>query len=329
MSITETTPPKALTPSTPVLELADLDLTARSRTGDVTITKGVTLEVSAGEIVGIVGETGSGKSMTLRGILDLLPSGVRKTSGRVSFDGVSMEGASRRRWRAARGRDVGLIPQDPWSALDPLLTVRTHFHHALSSNGDFDRRSMDGIALRTLGSCGIADPERVLGCYPGTLSGGMAQRVVISLVLACAPKVILADEVTTSLDVTVQREVLDLLRDRARSDLRGVLLVSHDPGVVANYCDRVIVMYGGRVVEDGQAGEIFGEPVHPYTQALVASMWGGERGDRSKRTDRPPQFVTAGCPYFDRCPHRMDVCERDEPELAMVERGGRVACHLY
>jgi ABC-type dipeptide/oligopeptide/nickel transport system ATPase component len=234
-----------------------------------TVISDVGLTVNRGEFVGLVGETGSGKSVTLRSILRLLPPNGRILAGSVKLGEVELTTASPRELRRVRGRQLGFIPQQPWSALNPVLRLERQFRKIARAHDHLSREQCRELAIQALERVEIDNPQRVLGSIASELSGGMAQRVVMAMVLQLSPRLLLADEPTTALDVTVQREILDLLASVCREDQRSVLLVTHDLGIVANYCHRVVVMKAGAVVEAGSVADVFGSPSAPYTRELL------------------------------------------------------------
>jgi oligopeptide/dipeptide ABC transporter ATP-binding protein len=317
--------------ASPALAVEDVSVEFPVRDGWSRVIHQVTLDLSKGEVLGIVGETGSGKSMTLRAIMNLIPPPGHMVSGRVCVEGSDLRRLSKRGWRHLRGATVGFVPQAPWSALDPMNTVERQFRDALATHRGLSRRTARAEAERMLQRLRIQDPARVLASYPHELSGGMAQRVVIGIVAVYEPLIVLADEPTTGLDVTVQREILDLLTSNLMSAGRALAIVSHDPGVVATYCDRVVVMFGGRVVETGPTDKIFTSPQHPYTKGLVTAMVGDIPESRPQNDEGVDGQANnaIGCPFAPRCRHAMDRCYVEEPVLRFVEPGRKTACHLY
>ena len=240
--------------------------------GDKVVVHGVDLHVDSGEVLGLVGESGSGKTQTAFAVLGLLPDGGRVSGGRMEFDGRDLTGLSVREHGALRGTDLAYIPQEPLSNLDPAFRIGYQLTTPMRLHLRISRSEAKERALALLARVGIPDPQRTFDSYPHEISGGMAQRVLIAGAISCNPKLLIADEPTTALDVTVQAEVLDLLRDLQREYRMGVVLVTHNFGVVADICDRVAVMQHGRIVETGQVEDIFARPQHPYTQTLLASM---------------------------------------------------------
>jgi len=297
--------------------------------GHVHAVNGVDLQVKQGEILGLVGESGSGKSATIRSVLRLLPPSGQIVKGSIRLGDTELTTLSASGLRQIRGRRVGFVAQSPFGALNPILPLWKQFRNVLRSTGErVDRATVFEIGEELLGSVGITDPKRVLSGYAHELSGGMAQRVVISMSLLLKPDLVLADEPTTALDVTVQKQILELLRHRVQVLGAACVLVTHDLGVVANYCDRIAVMYAGKIVEAGTVADVFDEPAHPYTLALlksvpqlgrpVASLPGG-----------PPELLTypTGCPFLPRCKFAIPLCASEAPPSEDVSAGHTSACH--
>lgn len=293
------------------------------RFGSTHAVSGVSFTVGAGEFVGIVGESGSGKSVTARAVIDLLPGNAR-TSGRVRFRGQDLLGAGPKRIRDVRGSSIGFVFQDALSALDPVYTIGDQLAEALTAHRDVSRREARARAAGLLAEVGIARPGRCLDSYPHQLSGGMRQRVVIAAALIADPELVIADEPTTALDVTVQRQVMDLLQDTAENRGTATLLITHDLAVVAETCDRVAVFYGGTIVEEATAPELFDSPRHPYTAALLASL--PRMGEGSGFTPIPGNPIRISgelrsCPFAPRCARADDQCREQLP--AETRSGGR------
>ena len=236
------------------------------------VLNGVSLTLRAGETLGLVGESGSGKTQTAFAVLGVLPAEATITEGSIALDGRELIGLSERELRALRGRDIAYVPQEPMSNLDPSFTIGAQMVEGIRATTAMSRSAARARALELLGHVGIADPQRTMGLYPHQISGGMAQRVLIASAVACRPRVLIADEPTTALDVTIQAEILDLLRDLQKEMGMAILLVTHNFGVVADSCDRMVVMQDGRVVESGDVLDVFRDPQHPYTQKLFASI---------------------------------------------------------
>ena len=260
--------------TSPVLAVTDLEVTIDSRGGAVHAVNGVSFEVAHGEAVGIVGESGCGKSTTLRSVIGLHSArGVAQT-GSIRFLGEEMLGKSQRELRRIRGKDIGFISQSPFGALNPILSVGRQFANVVRAHRAMGRSEIRELAIGALRNVGIPEPERVLDGYAHELSGGMAQRVVIAMAMIHDPQLVLADEPTTALDVTVQRQILDLMQELVHAKQRSMLIVTHDLGVVAQYCQRVVVMYEGKPVETGAVEDVFLRPTHPYTETLLRAVPG-------------------------------------------------------
>ncbi len=293
-----------------VLRLDDLHVSVHD--GAATAVRGVSLQVQTGEIVGLVGESGSGKTLTCRAALGVLPPGCAVERGTVSFGGVDVTSLSRRDWERVHGSHMGAVFQDPASYLNPVLTVGGQLAEVLRVKLGLGRRAAHRRALELLEAVGLRQPERVFHQIPAELSGGMLQRVMIAIAISCDPQLLVADEPTTALDVTIQAEVLELLR-RLR-DQRGlaVLFVSHDLAVITQLCDRIVVFYAGEIVESGPAEEITRRPRHPYTQALlrVASVGDFRRRELEVIAGQPPRVGAdiTGCRFAARCPVAVPEC---------------------
>jgi oligopeptide/dipeptide ABC transporter ATP-binding protein len=297
--------------------------------GMVSIVDGLDLDVQPGEILGLVGESGSGKSMTLRSIMRLVrPPG--RTTGRIEWRGRDLLSLSPREMRAVRGREIGMIFQEPMSALNPVLTVGVQIRENLAAHGTLDRAGQRRRTVELLDLVGIPAAARRVDDYPHQFSGGMRQRAMIAIALASSPTLLLADEPTTALDVTIQDQILKLIL-RLRDELgMAVVLVTHDLGVVAQSCDRVAVLYGGRLAELGGVAEVFAEPRHAYTLGLLRSIPGAQQMRKTLQPigGAPPTPGTAGesCPFQPRCAFAVAHCGRTRPPLVMLDGGRQSAC---
>jgi len=306
-----------------LLEVEDLRTEFFTSRGIVKAVNGVSFSVSRGELVGIVGETACGKSATIRSIIGLVRPPGRVVSGSARFESVELIQMPRRKLRAIRGSSIGFVPQNPFGALNPILSIERQFRNVIRAHESISRPEVRTRALQMLTDVGIPDPERVLRGHAHELSGGMAQRTVIALSMILGPKLVIADEPTTGLDVTVQRQILDLIRDLLEREHSAMLLVTHDLGVVAQYCQRVIVMYAGKVVETGPVKKVFKTPAHSYTKALLGAIPrpGADLVTISGTVPDPINYP-AGCPFYARCPNRSDPrCETESPPLTEVSEG--------
>jgi peptide/nickel transport system ATP-binding protein/oligopeptide transport system ATP-binding protein len=301
-----------------LLSVRDLRTWFHTDRGIARAVDGVSFEVRSGETLGIVGESGCGKTVTSLSILGLLPRPPARIEegSSIRFDGNELVGAGERELRAVRGNEISMIFQEPMSSLNPVYRVGSQISEALRLHRGMDRKAARAETIRLLGEVGIAEPERRVDEYPHQLSGGMRQRVMIAMALSCEPKLLIADEPTTALDVTIQAQILDLLAELRAKHGMAVLLITHDLGVVAEVCDRVVVMYAGQVVETGSVQEIFADPRHPYTRGLLESLPSiAKRGQRLKSisgTVPNPTDLPAGCRFRERCSIASDGC--DEPQ---------------
>jgi len=292
----------------------------------------VSFEIRKGETLGLVGESGSGKSVTAFSILQLLQSPGRTTAGHVWFQGRDLMTLPEQEMRKVRGAGIGLVFQEPMAALNPVMRVGAQIMEALRVHGLASKTEARDRAIELLRAVRITDPERRVDDYPHQLSGGMRQRVMIAVALACRPPLVIADEPTTALDVTVQAQILELLRDMKNEFDVALLLITHDLGVIAETADRVAVMYAGRIVEEGPVRDIFRKPLHPYTQGLLASIPGEGGGARLRAIEGVvPNLakLPPGCTFAPRCPHRMDICTTAVPALVEIDPAHRVRCYLH
>jgi oligopeptide/dipeptide ABC transporter ATP-binding protein len=314
-----------------LLEVRDLQTHFKTRAGVVRAVDGVSFAVPAGASVGIVGESGSGKSVTSLSIMRLISSPGFIAGGQILFQGRNLAALSEREVQAIRGRDLALVFQDPMSALNPVYTVGKQVAESLRAHQKLTRQAALDRAVELLSMVGIPAPERRVHEYPHKLSGGMRQRVTIAMALANEPSLLILDEPTTALDVTIQAQILDLVRDLRRRVNTAVLLISHDIGVVAEICEEVVVMYGGRVMERGSVEQVTKNPRHPYTVGLLNSIPRPEMKGRKLSTIGGtvpnPLRMPPGCPFQPRCPKAMDICS-SKPELSEAGDGRQIACWL-
>lgn len=318
-----------------LLRVSDLRVTLPVRGRDVDIIRGVSFQLGRGEILGLAGESGSGKSVTALALLQLLPVGA-KVEGRIVFDGTDLLSLSGEALRRFRGREARIVFQDPWSSLNPMLTIGRQLRSSLTAQHEVTRAEADRRALEVLERVGIPEAKRRLKQYPHELSGGMLQRVMIAYAIIAEPKLIICDEPTTALDVTTEAQILDLLTDLNRELGTSLVLTSHDLGVLSDTCDQLMVMYAGRLVEQGDVGDVLGDPAHPYTQALVAAMPSHAPAPwvpLQSVPGQPPAPGTAisGCAFAPRCPVAHERCWTASPPLDGVPGNGRrrSACWLH
>jgi len=311
----------------PLLSVEDLTI----QIGGAGVVDGVSFTVAPGRVMALVGESGCGKSLTAYAMLGLLPPAARQAGGRIMLDGRDLSALSERDFRKARGKDISIIFQEPSASLDPLTPVGSQIAAAYMTHNNVSRAEGWDRARQMLADVGIPDPDRRLHQYPFELSGGMCQRIMISIALICSPRVLVADEPTTALDVTIQAQILDLMRKLVADRGTAIVLITHDMGVVADIADDVAVMYAGRIAELAPVQALFDRPQHPYTALLLASV--PKLSDPPKadlatidgRVPTPNEFGP-GCRFEDRCPLATDRCRTDTPPL--LDRGGghRAAC---
>ncbi len=314
----------------PLLSVRDLRTWFYTDQGIAKAVDGVSFDIYAGETLGIVGESGCGKTVTSLSILGLLPQPPAKIEdgSSIRFDGKELIGCPEREMRALRGNEISMIFQEPMSSLNPVYSVGNQISEVLRLHRRMNRKSARAETIRLLGEVGIGEPERRVDEYPHLLSGGMRQRVMIAMALSCEPKLLIADEPTTALDVTIQAQILELLASLRRRHGMAVLLITHDLGVVAEVCDRVVVMYAGQVVETGTVYEIFADPQHPYTRGLLDSLPSvvnpGQRLKAIPGSVPTPTQWPAGCRFRERCSPAGDGCEIAQP-LVPLGTDGRLA----
>ena len=307
--------------------------------GTVFAVRDVSFSLAPGEILGIVGESGSGKSVTMYAIMGLLASNGRVTEGEVSFDGRRIDRgafASDREYTKAmkemRGNTLSMIFQDPMTFLNPVLNIEKQLTEPILNHGNVSKAEARARALELMRQVGIPDPEKRIRQYPHQFSGGMRQRIIIAMALANRPRLIIADEPTTALDVTIQAQILELIQELSRSSGSSTIMITHDLGVVASMCSRIGIMYGGKIVETGTDKEIFYQPNHPYTQGLLACINNPEAEDAELRPipGTPPDLLKppAGCPFVDRCDRAMKVCKLRMPEYTVLSDTHKSACWL-
>jgi oligopeptide/dipeptide ABC transporter ATP-binding protein len=313
----------------PLLEISDLTVTIGSGQNALTAVRGIDLTLRRGESLGVVGESGAGKSLSMLSVTSLLPKSAR-VGGSVRLNGTELVGLGNRELRKIRGAEVGMIFQDPMTSLNPVFTVGRQVGEAIKiHNPKMSRRQIDEAAIELLASVAIPSPKERIQAYPFELSGGMRQRVMIAIAIANNPALLIADEPTTALDVTIQAQILRLLQGLAEERDMALVLITHDLGVIAGMVDRVAVMYGGRIVEERETGDLFADPRHPYTKALLACI---PRPDESNARitgipGSPAVLRPAprGCSFAPRCPEAIAECKETDPQLEGIE-GARVAC---
>ena len=322
---------------THLLEVKNLRTQFRTRAGVVRAVDGVSFYLGEGELLGLVGESGCGKSITALSVMRLVGAPGKIVGGEILFAGENLLTASDERMREIRGDDVAMIFQDPMTSLNPVYTVGEQIAEALRLHRKLNRKQAREAAVEAMREVAIPDPGRRADDYPHQLSGGMRQRVMIAMALACDPRLLIADEPTTALDVTIQAQILELIDELRKTRNLAVLLITHDLGVVAEVADRVAVMYTGRIVEESPVGELFARPKHPYTEGLLRSVpklteAGVKRAGRLSTiegTVPKPTNLPEGCHFAPRCPHRMPRCTEGDLPLYQLGGGVSVRCVLY
>jgi peptide/nickel transport system ATP-binding protein len=314
-----------------LLEIEDLNVQFVTSHGTVRAVEGLSYTVHPGEMVAIVGESGSGKSVSALAVMQLLPSGTARTRGSIRFGGRELLGLTDEEMRRIRGREIAMIFQEPMTSLNPVLRIGLQITEPLTIHLNMDEKAARARAIELLTLVGITDPESRLNQYPHQLSGGMRQRVMIAIGLACNPKLLIADEPTTALDVTIQAQILELMKDLSRRLGVAVVIITHNLGIVARYADRVNVMYAARLVESGTAERVFGRPMHPYARGLLTAVPRLDRGRSAKLSTidgAPPNLLNppSGCRFRPRCRFAIEKCLEDPP-FVTAEPGHVAACH--
>ena len=315
----------------PLLKVDGLSVEFGPKDKPIRVVDGVSFAIPAGGSVGIVGESGSGKSITSLSILRLIPEPPgRIAAGRIEFEGRNLLDVPKNDMRAIRGRDVAMIFQEPMSSLNPVMTIGDQIGEAIKLHEPMSAELRRERVIELLRLVGMPDPASRFGAFPHQFSGGMRQRVMIAMAVACNPKLLIADEPTTALDVTIQAQVLELMKSIRRRMGTAILLISHDLGIVAEICERVIVIYAGKVLEDGDVRSIFRSPSHPYTQGLLQSI---PRLDDDRRrlfqiagSVPAPGSLKQGCPFYARCPRRIDKCAAEMPPMFRFGPDHKAAC---
>ena len=309
-----------------VLNVKNMNVSFKSHGQEVKAVRGVSFSVDQGEIVGLVGESGSGKSVTMKAVMGILPDNAERTAESIFLNERELKDLSDEECRKVRGKEMTMIFQDPMTALNPLKKIGSQIEEVIIRQRKCSKNEAKEKALEMLKKVGIPNPEVRLGQYPHEFSGGMRQRVLIAMALACEPKLLIADEPTTALDVTIQAQILDLLHT-------SIMLITHDMGVVATVCSKVIIMYGGLVMESGTVEEVFYEPKHPYTKALLKAIPSLDlkEGERLQSIPGlPPSLIDPpkGCPFAERCEYATERCKNEKPEYTEFTETHRAMCFL-
>jgi len=319
-----------------ILEVKGLQTYFKTDAGIVKAVDGVSFTVHEGETIGLVGESGSGKSVTNLSIMRLIPSPPGKiVGGEVLYEGKDIMKMSEKELREIRGNSISMIFQDPMTSLNPFLKISTQMIETIRLHQDLSKEEARAKAIKMLGEVGIPSPEKRIDCYPHQFSGGMRQRVMIAMALSCNARVLIADEPTTALDVTIQAQILELIQKINKKYKTAVILITHDLGVVAGMCDNVCVMYAGRIVEQAPTDELYTVPSHPYTQGLIASVPRMDENDRSKKLfsieGQPPNVIDLPpcCPFHPRCSQKIAICEKCYPPVQQLSSTHTCACWLH
>ncbi len=323
-----------------ILDVQDLVVNFTTDQGTVYAERGITYEINEGEIVGIVGESGSGKSVSMYSIMGLLADNSQFVGGKVILDGEDItetsfpnKAAYEKRMSEIRGNKISMIFQDPMTFLNPTMTIGNQIKEVIKNHNEVTEEEAQQRAVELLVQVGINEPEKRLKQYPYEFSGGMRQRIIIAIALANKPRLIIADEPTTALDVTIQAQVLDLIKTRSREEGASVMLITHDLGVVASMCDYIYIMYGGKIVESGTDEEIFYDPKHPYTLGLLGCITNPDDDEYKELQPipgSPPDLLKppVGCPFADRCSKAMKICRKQMPAFTQFTDNHKSACWL-
>lgn len=318
-----------------ILEVKDLNVSFHTYAGEVKAVRNVNFHLNKGETLAIVGESGCGKTVTAKAILRLLktPPAEIKTGSQILFEGEDVVQMKKKRLLSYRGEDVSMIFQDPMTSLNPTMTVGKQIMESLQIHKGMNKKQAEGEAIRLLKLVNIPNADQRVKQYPHELSGGMRQRVMIAIALSCNPKILLADEPTTALDVTIQAQIIDLLSELKDKFDTSIILVTHDLGVVANFADRIQVMYAGSIIETGTKEEIFYKSQHPYTWALLNSVPSIDKKSKEELYSlggTPPDLILPleGCPFASRCEHAMEICKERRPDETILSDNHKVSCWL-
>ena len=316
-----------------VLNVKNLQTVFHTPKGDVKAIRGIDINVSQGEILGIVGESGSGKSVCMKSVMRILPSTAEITADEINYKGENILLKTEDELRKYRGKEMAMIFQDPMTSLNPLKKIGKHLIEVVIRHRNCSKEEAYNIALDMLKKVGITNPEMRMKRYPHEFSGGMRQRVLIAMALCCEPSLLIADEPTTALDVTIQAQILELLKEINKDRNMSIILISHDMGVMASTCTKVAVMYGGIIVEEGTTEEIFNSPKHPYTKSLLESIPDINKSRHTRLTTiegTPPSLskMPKGCPFADRCKYKIEKCENELPNHIDFSKTQKAACFL-
>ncbi|RFU66801.1 ABC transporter ATP-binding protein [Bacillus sp. V59.32b] len=316
-----------------IIEVKELRTSFLTDDGELPVVNNIDFHIKPGEVLGIVGESGCGKSVTSLSIMGLLPSGTSKVEGEILFKGENLADASEARMRQIRGNEIAMIFQEPMTSLNPVFTIGEQLIESLRIHKKWNKKKAMARAVEMLKLVGLPRAEELVKEYPHQLSGGMRQRVMIAMAMICEPKLLIADEPTTALDVTIQAQILELMKKLNKETDTAIMMITHDLGVVSEMCERIAVMYAGKIVEEGDVKTIFQNPKHPYTVGLIKSV-----PDMRKKVERlysipgnvpKPGSLKLGCQFAPRCEHAMEQCLSETPPLTPLENGQQVRCWLY
>lgn len=317
--------------SNSILEIKELNISFKLENGYFRAVHGVNLSLEKGSVLGIVGESGCGKSVTAMSVLKLLASNARIDSGKIFYNGKNLLTYSEKQFQKIRGSKIAFIPQDPLNSLNPLYTIGDQIIETIKFHRNVSDKEARRLAIKTLKDVKIPEAEDRLKDYPHQFSGGMSQRALIAMALSCNPEIIIADEPTTALDVTVQAQVLDLIRKIQKQKNTSIVFITHDLGVVAEFCDYIAVMYAGRVVEYSDVKSVFNNPLHPYTKGLLNSLPSDNKEKLKVIYGQPPSITEkiSGCVFHPRCSQKMEICSDTNPQKTKINSDHIVNCHLY
>ncbi|GEC87951.1 ABC transporter ATP-binding protein [Brevibacillus brevis] len=316
-----------------MLEIKNLQTRFRTDNGEITVLDGVSFQINKGETIGVVGESGCGKSVTSLSIMGLLPRTARITGGEILYNGENLVAFSKDQMRKVRGKEIAMIFQEPMTSLNPVYTIGAQIMELVLNHTSMNKKQAKEHAIQMLKLVGIPRAEEIVDEYPHQLSGGMRQRVMIAMAMSCSPSLLVADEPTTALDVTIQAQILDLMRELQQKSEMTIMLITHDLGVVAEMCDRVVVMYAGQVVEEAEVEKLFATPKHPYTVGLLGSIPDMDTEQEYLftigGTVPSPGQMPPGCRFAERCQKATDKCYEQAPPLFDLNDGTKSRCWLY
>lgn len=317
-----------------LLEVKNLKTSFFTHLGEVQAVRNISFDLEEGDILGIVGESGSGKSVTSLSILGIVDDPGEIVEGSIKFDGIDLTKLSERELNKYRGKEISMIFQDPMTSINPVYSIGNQLIEVIRAHTDLTKVEAKKRAIELLEMVGIPEPETRIKNYPHQFSGGMRQRVMIAMAISCNPRLLIADEPTTALDVTIQAQILDLMRNLKDKIKTSIILITHDLGVIAEICNKVVVMYGGKIMEKSDIFSLYENPQHPYTKGLLQSIPKTQSGSREKLIPipgSPPDLLSPpkGCPFSPRCPHAMEVCLKEHPPLFKISDTQYAACWLH